>query len=180
MMVPGWGEATIGELIGSAGVFVDGDWIGRKDQDPNGEVRLIQLADIGDGTFLNRSHRFLTLATANRLGCTFLQDGDLLVARMFDPLGRATIFPGDKRRSVTALAVCIIRSGPGGADHRWLMWTVNSPAIRESIAVRQGGTTRKRISRSNLAGSRSQYLRSLSRNASSRKLRSNLHGWMRQ
>lgn len=91
MMVLGWGEATIGELIGSAGVFVDGDWIETKDQDPNGEVRLIQLADIGDGTFLNRSHRFLTSATANRLGCTFLREGDLLVARMFDPLGRATI-----------------------------------------------------------------------------------------
>jgi len=152
VMVPGWGEATIGELVGSAGVFVDGDWIETKDQDPNGEVRLIQLADIGDGTFLNRSHRFLTLPTANRLGCTFLQEGDLLVARLFDPLGRATIFPGDKRRSITVLDVCIIRLGPGGADHRWLMWTVNSPAIRESIAVLQGGTTRKRISRSNLAG----------------------------
>jgi type I restriction enzyme S subunit len=93
VMVPGWSEATIGELIGSAGVFVNGDWIETKDQEPDGEVRLIQLADIGDGTFLNRSHRFLTLPTADRLGCTFLQEGDLLVARMPDPLGRATIFP---------------------------------------------------------------------------------------
>ena len=51
MMVPGWSEATIGELIGSAGLFVNGDWIETKDQDPDGEVRLIQLADIADGTF---------------------------------------------------------------------------------------------------------------------------------
>jgi type I restriction enzyme, S subunit len=59
-MVPGWGEATIRELIGSGRLFVDGDWIETKDQDPNGKVRLIQLAAIGDGTLLNRSHRFLT------------------------------------------------------------------------------------------------------------------------
>lgn len=151
MMVPGWSEATIGELIGSAGIFVNGDWIETKDQDPDGEVRLIQLADIGDGTFLNRSHRFLTLPTADRLGCTFLQEGDLLVARMPDPLGRATIFPGDEHRSVTAIDVCIIRAGQSRVNHRWLMWTVNSPAIRQSIAALQRGTTRTRISRRNLA-----------------------------
>jgi type I restriction enzyme S subunit len=151
VMVPGWSEATIGELIGSAGLFVNGDWIETKDQDPDGEVRLIQLADIGDGIFLNRSHRFLTLPTADRLGCTFLQEGDLLVARMPDPLGRATIFPGDEHRSVTAIDVCIIRAGQSRVNHRWLMWTVNSPAIRQSIAALQRGTTRTRISRRNLA-----------------------------
>jgi type I restriction enzyme, S subunit len=35
-------------------LFTDGDWIESKDQDINGEIRLIQLADIGDGNFLNR------------------------------------------------------------------------------------------------------------------------------
>jgi type I restriction enzyme S subunit len=47
---------TLAGLI-SDGLFVDGDWVETKDQDPNGEVRLIQLADIGDGTFRDRSSR---------------------------------------------------------------------------------------------------------------------------
>lgn len=38
-----WSEATVGELIRSAGLFVNGNWIETKD--PDGEVRLIQLAD---------------------------------------------------------------------------------------------------------------------------------------
>lgn len=40
----GWGTATISDLIGREGVFCDGDWMESKDQDPNGDVRLIQLA----------------------------------------------------------------------------------------------------------------------------------------
>ena len=46
------------EIAGDSGIFVDGDWIEKKDQDPNGKVRLIQLADIGEGHFLDKSNRF--------------------------------------------------------------------------------------------------------------------------
>ena len=35
------------ELVAPNGLFSDGDWIEKKDQDENGTVRLIQLADIG-------------------------------------------------------------------------------------------------------------------------------------
>lgn len=147
----GWVEAKIGELIGPAGVFIDGDWVETKDQDPNGDVRLIQLADVGDGTYRDRSSRFLTRAKADELDCTFLKAGDVLIARMPDPLGRACIFPGDSKDSVTVVDVCIVRTGALGANHRWLVWAVNSPQFRNEIAALQSGSTRKRISRGNLS-----------------------------
>src|SRR4051812_29891436 len=90
----GWVQAHIGDLISRDGLFTDGDWVESKDQDPEGDVRLIQLADVGDGVYLNKSSRFLTSEKARELRCTFLNAGDLLVARMPDPLGRACIFPG--------------------------------------------------------------------------------------
>lgn len=68
----GWRFETIPQLVDDTGLFVDGDWIETKDQNPDGDVRLIQLADIGDGEFRDRSHRFLTSARARELGCTFL------------------------------------------------------------------------------------------------------------
>lgn len=44
----GWVWATINELIDArTGLFKDGDWIETKDQNSRGEVRLIQLTDIG-------------------------------------------------------------------------------------------------------------------------------------
>jgi hypothetical protein len=41
------------------GMFVDGDWVESKDQDPGGDGRLVQLADVGDGAYRDRSARYL-------------------------------------------------------------------------------------------------------------------------
>lgn len=146
----GWASAALQELAGPAGLMDDGDWIESKDQDPNGDVRLIQLADIGDGHFANKSSRFLTNAKAIELRCTFLQPSDLLIARMPDPLGRSCIFPYIGLPAVTAVDVCIWRPTSGTVDARWLMHFVNSPEVRESIQSQASGTTRRRISGGNL------------------------------
>jgi type I restriction enzyme S subunit len=140
----GWAEATVQQLVGAHGVATDGDWIETKDQDPRGEVRLIQLADIGDGAFRDRSKRFVTLETARRLNCTFLERGDLRIARMPDPLGRACIFPGVDRKAITAVDVFVWRRSDDRVDSRWLMHFINSPDCRVAIAEEAGGTTRQR------------------------------------
>ena len=146
----GWARATIGDLIAGDGVFIDGDWVESKDQDPDGDVRLIQLADVGDGFYIDKSDRFLTAESAARLRCTFLEPGDVLLARMPDPLGRACIFPGDRRRAVTVVDVCVIRVDPSATDARWFMHCINAPVTRNQIAGYATGTTRSRVSRGNL------------------------------
>ena len=147
----GWPRKSLSTLLHDAEVFVDGDWVESKDQDPNGAVRLIQLADVGDGVYLDKSSRFLTVATAQRLRCTYLKVGDVLVARMPDPLGRACIFPGDRREAVTVVDVCIIRPKNARPNPIWLMHCLNSPGFRAQIAREATGTTRQRISRGNLS-----------------------------
>ncbi|WP_407274920.1 restriction endonuclease subunit S [Dickeya ananatis] len=147
----GWAYACLPELISNDGIFVDGDWIESKDQDPTGDIRLIQLADIGDGRYLNKSNRFLTHSTAIELGCTFLKRGDVLIARMPDPLGRACLFPGDNKQSVTVVDVCVVRGKEEHFDRSWLMHFINAPSFRADIHSLQSGSTRKRISRGNLS-----------------------------
>ena len=147
----GWKWKTIRDLVSDEGVFIDGDWVESKDQDQNGDVRLIQLADVGDGVYQDKSDRFMTKAKTEELRCTFLKDGDVLIARMPDPLGRACIFPGDAKPSVTVVDVAIVRSGNGEFDHRWLACFVNAHPFRSAISGLQAGSTRKRISRGNLA-----------------------------
>src|SRR5262245_55573342 len=121
----GWALASLGDVVAADGLFTDGDWVETKDQDPNGHVRLTQLADVGDGLFRDRSSRYLREDQAEALNCTFLQRGDVLIARMPDPLGRACVFPGLPQPAVTAVDVCIVRPGSGSVDSRWLMWTIN-------------------------------------------------------
>lgn len=147
----GWATATLPECIGQGGIFSDGDWVESKDQDPVGSIRLTQLADVGVGRFLDRSSRYMTTEAAARLRCTFLETGDVLVARMPDPLGRACVFPGSPMPCVTVVDVCIVRPSKQNVEPRWLMWAINAPQFQVQVDALQSGTTRKRISRRNLA-----------------------------
>ncbi|MBN1931646.1 MAG: restriction endonuclease subunit S [Desulfobacterales bacterium] len=147
-----WVEVKIDEIIASDGIFSDGDWVESKDQDPLGEVRLIQLADIGDGFFRDKSNRFLTLDKSKELNCTYLKENDILLARMPEPLGRAVIFPlKSERQYVTVVDVAIIRPSNEFIKNKYLMHNINSPFSRKNIQELQSGTTRKRISRKNLS-----------------------------
>lgn len=142
----GWATISIGEASGIGGLSTDGDWIESKDQDPSGSVRLIQLQDIGDGSFVNKSSRFLTEEKARELNCTFLAPGDVLIARMPDPLGRACRYPDIGQKSVTAVDVHIWRKGDLGVDPDFLVYCVNSPSVRHALQAQASGTTRQRVS----------------------------------
>ena len=141
----------IADVLFDAKVFTDGDWVETKDQDPEGDVRLTQLADVGDGKWINKSARFLTAEKAKQLRCTYLNPGDLLVARMPDPLGRCCVFPGDSMPCVTVVDVCVIRPNQNRVDNRYLMHVINAPHGRRGIARHMTGTTRQRVSRKNLS-----------------------------
>mgnify|MGYP000919568770 CR=1 FL=1 len=147
----GWVSSSLSGVIPHNGIISDGDWVESKDQDPEGIVRLIQLADIGDGDFKNKSQRFMTEDAAERLNCSYLKSGDLLIARMPDPLGRACIFPGVGQKAVTVVDVCFIRENELSAiSNSLLKYWINSPKIRNLIASNSSGSTRKRITRKNL------------------------------
>lgn len=146
----GWTRVTIKELAGATGIFVDGDWIESKDQDPNGNIRLLQLADIGDGAFLSKSDRWINEDSFVQLRCSELVTGDVLIARMANPLGRACLMPALVQRCVTVVDVAALRVDSEYFDNRWVMYTINSPQIRAEIATQSSGTTRTRISRGRL------------------------------
>ncbi|MBT9190412.1 restriction endonuclease subunit S [Zobellia russellii] len=146
-----WIECTLDKLIDDDGLFKDGDWVEKKDQDPNGQVRLIQLADIGDGNFRDKSAKYLNLQRAKEMNCSFLKQGDILIARMPEPLGRCTFFPFDEdEKFITAVDVAILRPKNESVYNNFLLHQINSPSIRNNIDKLKSGTTRKRISRKNL------------------------------
>lgn len=148
---PGWTSATIAELIAPDGTFSDGDWVESKDQDPTGAIRLLQLADIGDGVFVDKSNRFVNDEKFEQLRCTEVFEGDVLIARMPDPLGRACLAPKLRQRCITVVDVAIVRPGPSSVRPKWLMHFLNAPQVRQVIELQSSGTTRRRISRGNLA-----------------------------
>jgi type I restriction enzyme S subunit len=145
----GWEQQSLA-AISSQGLFVDGDWVESKDQDPEGGIRLTQLADVGEGEFRNRSDRWMREDQAEKVGVTYLKEGDLLIARMPDPLGRCCQVPKLTTPAVTVVDVAILRLEPDDADSKFVMWMLNSPQIRIEMQRLSSGTTRNRISRKNL------------------------------
>lgn len=143
-------NVTLSDITAQDGLFCDGDWIEKKDQDPSGTVRLIQLADIGEGLFKDKSDRYITDNKAKELNCTFLEAGDILIARLPDPLGRACIFPLSGKY-ITAVDIAIVRIRNTNIDSKYIMHLINSVYFRSEIKKYESGTTRKRISRKNLA-----------------------------
>ena len=145
----GWLYESINSIV-QGGMIADGDWVESKDQDPNGQVRLTQLADVGDGEFRSRSDRWMNDEQASRLNVNYLQPGDLLMARMPDPLGRTCMVPENIGRAVTVVDVAIIRITRKDINPKFIMWLLNSPGIRQQIEMLASGTTRRRITRKNL------------------------------
>jgi type I restriction enzyme S subunit len=145
----GWKIETVAATANGS-LFVDGDWVESKDQDPAGKVRLTQLADIGEGEFRNRSDRWMRQDQADKVGVTYLAEGDLLIARMPDPLGRCCQVPKFDSPAVTVVDVAVLRVNPQIVVDKFMMWVLNSPEIRLAMEQLSSGTTRTRISRKNL------------------------------
>ena len=64
-----WVSLELKDIVSKKGLFCDGDWVEKKDQCQNGEVRLLQLSDIGDGFFKNNSNKKVTAKWALSNNC---------------------------------------------------------------------------------------------------------------
>ena len=142
-----WEVVRLGEACDS---IQDGDWIESKDQGGQ-DYRLLQLSNLGVGEFIETGNfRWITQATFDRLNCTDVICGDVLVARMPDPLGRAWYVSELASRSVTAVDIAIVRSNSNTLLPQYLMYQFNSTESLTAMASLATGTTRKRIRRSDI------------------------------
>lgn len=144
---PGWTWAPLDNL--SPRSLTDGDWIETKDQAEDGNVRLIQLADVGVGAFLDKSRRFVTEQTEARLNCTRLAVDDVLIARLPNPIGRACLFPDIGQPAITAVDVAILRCDKN-VDPRYVALAMNAPPSYRQIESYGKGATRFRVSTGHL------------------------------
>jgi type I restriction enzyme S subunit len=132
-------------------VFEDGDWIESKDQSADG-IRLIQTGNVGNGIFKDRGEkaRYISEATFKRLRCTEIFEGDCLVSRLPDPVGRACILPNTCEKMITAVDCTIIRFDNKQIIPNWFLYYSLSNEYQNEIQKQVTGATRQRISRKNL------------------------------
>ena len=142
--------AYISDTAGQKGLFTDGDWILSENMSKDGTVGVIQLKHVGVGEFLDKDFQYISNTTFNELGCTEVLPGDVLISRMADPIGRACIVPRLLFRAVTAVDVSILRVDNNVADSHFITHLCNSHLVRDQVEKAARGTTRSRITRTEL------------------------------
>ena len=132
-------------------VFADGDWVESKDQSPEG-IRLIQTGNVGEGVFKDRvdKARYISEATFKRLRCTEIFEGDCLISRLPDPVGRSCLLPDTGERMITAVDCTIVRLNSKQLLPEFFNFYSQSLDYLKAVDAETSGTTRNRISRSKL------------------------------
>ena len=131
-------------------LFIDGDWIESKDQSESG-IRLIQTGNIGCGYYKDKGDKakYISEETFNKLHCTEVYPGDILISRLPDPVGRACIIPEGLGKCITAVDCTIIRLSDKMLPEFFVTYT-NTPEYLTQIKSTLAGSTRLRVSRGNL------------------------------
>jgi len=132
-------------------VFVDGDWVETKDQSPDG-IRLVQTGNIGQGVYKERAEkaRYISADTFKRLRCTEIFEGDCLISRLPEPVGRSCLLPASDKRMITAVDCTIARFKREQVLPEFFNYLSRSLGYLRAVDAQTTGTTRKRISRSRL------------------------------
>ena len=146
-MKEGWRNKRIDEITY---LITDGDWIESRHQSDDG-FRLIQTGNIGRGIFKSKDDKphFISETTFKELSCTEIFEGDCLISRLPDPVGRSCLIPNIGNRMITAVDCTILRFKKEVIPSYFVYYTQSNRYSKE-IEGNVTGATRKRISRKNL------------------------------
>lgn len=129
----------------------DGDWIESKNQSLSG-IRLIQTGNIGVGVYLDKFSlaKYISEETFNKLECTEVFPGDIIVSRLPAPVGRACIVPDGLGRTIAAVDCTILRIDEKKFLKEYVLLYTETGQYKSQIEKFLAGSTRVRISRKNL------------------------------
>jgi len=126
-------------------LFLDGDWIESKDISSDG-IRYITTGNVGEGAYKEQGAGFISEETFHALGCTEVYEGDVLVSRLNNPIGRACVVPDLGGRVVTSVDNVIFRPD-SKFDKKFIVYLFSSEEYFKHTSNLARGATMQRISR---------------------------------
>jgi type I restriction enzyme, S subunit len=108
-------------------------------------IMLIQLQNIGEGLFYSENRKYTSENKYRRLLRHSTQPGDIVIAKMSDPVARACIIPPIRDKFLVVADCVKLRPNEHEFDKRFLLYTINSDYVRKQAVGLSKGTTRLRI-----------------------------------
>ena len=144
-----WQVSTLREITTPL-TLNDGDWILSENMTDNGEVKLLQLGSIGNMSYIDKGFKYLTKDTFDKLSCTEIFTGYLIINRIISDKMCCCIVPNIDGTIITTVDTCWIAPSETSYDIRFIMYQLASPSFQSAVLLKATGTTRKRISKNNL------------------------------
>ncbi len=108
-------------------------------------IRIIQLQNIGVGEFRDEYKIFTTEQKADELFSCNIFPGDIIIAKMADPVARACIIPNVDKRYIMASDGIRLEVNNNLFNTKFIEYTLNSNYFRIQAEANSTGTTRLRI-----------------------------------
>ena len=137
-------------LLGVAESMIDGPFgsnLKTEHYVRDGGVRVVRLANLSEGRYLNEDEAFIEENHARRLGRHNVRSGDVLVASLGDDNhrpGRACLYPAWFAPGIVK-ADCFRIRPLDSVDPRFLMEVLNSRSVTSQVRRLAQGVTRDRI-----------------------------------
>lgn len=107
-------------------------------------IRILQLQDIGEGVFLNKSRIYTTEEKANQLKSCNIFPGEIILAKMA-PVARCCKIPATEDRFLMCSDGIRLSIDKERYDNEFVYQALNSPYFRKEAESHSSGTTRARI-----------------------------------
>lgn len=114
-------------------------------------VRVLQLQNIGDGNFINDYKIYTSNKKADELYSCNIFPGEILIAKMAEPLARACIVPDSEERYLMASDGIRLKVNSDKYITKYILECINSNYFRNKAIKKGTGTTRLRIGLGELA-----------------------------
>ena len=144
-----WSVSSLAEITTPL-ILNDGDWILSDNMVPFGEIKLIQLGSVGFLNYIDKGFKYLTPEMFEKLNCTEIQSGYMLINRIVNDKMSACILPQIEGKKITTVDTCWIAPHSEWYNIKYILYAISSPLYQSLVMFYSSGTTRKRISKSNL------------------------------
>ena len=111
----------------------------------NEGVRVIQLQNIGDGSFLNHDFVYTSEKKAEALKTCQIYPNDIILAKMAEPVARACIIPNIESKYLMCSDGIRLHIDKSKYDTHFIFQSINHNRFRNIAIARSTGTTRLRI-----------------------------------
>ncbi len=108
-------------------------------------IRIIQLQNIGDGRFIDDYKIYTSHKKADELINCNIYPGEIIIAKMAEPLARACIIPSIYNRYLMASDGIRLNVDNSKYNSKFVLECINSSYFRAEAIKRGTGTTRLRI-----------------------------------